>query len=316
MRQNKQLYLYGNQNYMRLSFFSLTFFSFLVVLSSCQKEGTFDPNSPNTPAGASGNFTAKINGASWSANKVAAATRFSGFISLGGLSTDHKMITITLTDSGVHKYTLSDVTLNAGAFVDSSENVIAYTSNGGDYPTRAGGEVTITAIDTTAKTISGTFSFKAFRQVDNQTKTITEGSFTDLPYATTMPATQTSDTLRLKLDGTSWTPYSVLGVNMGGQIAVTGSNELGTKSFGLVFPSNIKPGAYELDFFGATYTGQYNPDADPNNSKASFDGGTLTILEHNTTTKRIRGNFAFKASELLKPQNFVMVSDGYFSVKY
>ncbi|MEP6952031.1 MAG: hypothetical protein ABI863_22265 [Ginsengibacter sp.] len=43
--------------------------------------------------------------------------------------------------------------------------------------------------------------------------------------------------------------------------------------------------------------------------------GTLTILEHNITTKRIRGNFNFHASEV--PGTKVSeLTEGYFSVIY
>ena len=302
---------------MRLSFLLLSFFLFSLTFFSCQKEGSFDPSNPNAPAGASGNFKAKLDGVSWSANNVAGASRFSGFISIAGLSADHKLVAITLTDSGVHKYTLSDASLNIAAFIDSTEaNKNAYITNDGAYPSQSGGEVNITAINTTNKTISGTFAFKVFRHEDSRTKIISEGSFTDLPYQTSLPAGAASDTLRVKLDGASWTPHTIMGVKVGSQIAVTATNDVGTKSVGLVFPSDIAPGTYELNLFGAAYIGQYNPDADPAHSKASIEDGTLTILEHNTATKRIRGSFSFKAQELLKPENFVMVSEGYFSVRY
>lgn len=61
--------------------------------------------------------------------------------------------------------------------------------------------------------------------------------------------------------------------------------------------------------------GLYNPDLDPSHSKASFSG-ILTIVEHNTATKRIRGNFSFRGEELLNPGNFADLTNGNFSVKY
>ncbi len=153
--------------------------------------------------------------------------------------------------------------------------------------------------------------------MDGTGRTVTEGSFTNLRYTTTMPPTAAADTFRVKIDGASWTPASVVGVSMPmmNQIAVNATSVNASKTVGLMFPNNIAPGSYTLDFFGATYIGQYNPDNDPTHSKASVSG-TLTILEHNTTTKRIRGSFHFRGEELFTPQNFATISEGYFSVKY
>jgi hypothetical protein len=234
------------------------------------------------------------------------------------MSTDGKTITMTLTDSGVHRYILSDATMNVAALVDSAEaNRISYTSNGGVYPAESGGEVNITSIDATNKTISGTFSFKLFRPIDGAKKTITEGSFTNVTYSTSMPAASTVDTFRVKIDGTSWVPHSIIGSNVVGQLIITASNSTASKSVGFVLPQDIVPGTYTLDFWGLTHIAQYNPDSDPMHSKASMGGSSsITVLEHNKTTKRIRASFAFRAEELLQPNNFANLTEGYFSVKY
>jgi hypothetical protein len=301
---------------MRFLFF---IFSLSLVLSiiACQKEASFDPNNPNgSPATVSGNMKAKINGVQWTADKGAGAARFSGIINISGVSSDKKLITITLTDSGVHRYILSDVTMNAGAFTDSSEaNTFAYATNQGVYPTQCGGEVNITSIDVANKTISGTFSFKIFRQMDGKGKTITEGSFTNMKYTTTMPQASTTDTFRVKINGTSWTPHSIMGSNVAGQLIVSATDATAAKAVGLIMPADVTPGTYNLDFFGMTYIGQYNPDSDPAHSKASMSG-TLTVLENNKTTRRLRANFAFRGEELLNPNNFASITEGYLSVKY
>jgi hypothetical protein len=303
------------------------FFAFIctLVFTACQKEISFDVNNPANPnpgtgttGTGAGNMKAKFGGTQWIANKAAAAARMNGLINITGFSTDRKTLTITLTDSGVHRYILSDITMNAAAYLDSNDaNPFILATNQGTYPTTSGGEVNITAIDTAKKLISGTFFFKMFRDVDNKALNVTEGSFTNLSYSTTMAPSAATDTFRVKIDGASWTPHSVIGtfVPMMNQIAVVANDATATKTVGLNFPSNITPGTYTLDFFGFTYFGQYNPDNDPNHSKASMSG-SLTILEHNTTTKRIRGNFNFRGEELLNSSNFALLSDGYFSVKY
>jgi hypothetical protein len=301
---------------MRTIYALLFSLAFITLVISCEKEASFEPSNPGAPSGVvSGSFKAKINGVQWTANKAAAAARFGGIINISGFSTDKKVLTITLTDSGVHRYILADQTINASAFIDSSEtNKFAYTTNQGTYPTQSGGEVNITSINEAKKTISGTFSFKMFREMDNAAKTISEGSFKDISYSTSLPPSSSLDTFRVKIDNSSWVPQSITGYNLGGQIVINATNSTGTKAVGLVVPSNVRPGYYTLDFFGMTYIGSYNPDNNPANSKTAMNGN-LQILEHNTTTKRIRGNFSFKAETLLGTDS-AMISDGYFSVKY
>lgn len=306
-----------------LLFLLVTSFLFF---SSCQKEARFDPNNPaqnqepppTTTPDANGTLKAKIDGGQWIANKAAGAARIQGLISIGGISNDKRFIAITLTDSGVHRYTLSDDDLNAAALIDSNESdPINYSTNQGDYPEQAGGEVNVTSIDAGRQTMSGTFSFKVFREQDGKGKTITEGSFTNLHYITELPPTAAADTFRVKIDGVSWTPYNIIGlpVPLLNQIAVNATDATASKTVGLTFPANITPGDYAFDILGATYVGLYNPNIDPNHSKASVSG-TLTILEHNTATHRIRGNFTFKGEEIVNPQNGADLTEGYFSVVY
>jgi hypothetical protein len=289
-----------------------------ILLFSCQTEPDINFNPPTNPV--TGDFRCKINGTQWVANKAAIASRMAGVINITGLTTDKKLITITLTDSGLHRYILSDITGNAGALQDSTlaDPLFSLVSNQGDYPTQCGGEVNITKLDMTNKKISGTFSFKVFREMDNLQRNLTEGSFTDLTIQTELPPASTTDTFHVKIAGTLFTPSSITGVATGAplpMLAINGTTSTVSKTVGLMMPPTITPGSYTLDFFGTTYIGQYNPDLDPNHSQASMSG-TLQILEHNTTTRRIRGNFNFHAEALLNPLLNTELTEGYFSVKY
>src|SRR5215813_10348315 len=115
---------------------------------SCQKEVSVDTTNAS-PAGATGNFKAKIDGDQWIADKATGAWRLQGLINISGMSIDKKILSITLTDSGVHTYTLDDVSLNAAAYIDSAEaNPLDFSTNQGVDPGDAGGTVTITKIDT------------------------------------------------------------------------------------------------------------------------------------------------------------------------
>jgi hypothetical protein len=169
--------------------------------------------------------------------------------------------------------------------------------------------------------MSGTFTFKVFRAMDGQGRNFTEGSFTNLSYTTTLPPANATDTFRVKIAGTSWTPPTILAVKspaippLPSTITITGSDPTASKFVSLIFPADITPGNYTLSFLGGTYIGQYSPDSNPLNSQAAVSG-TLQIISHNTTTRRIRGNFNFLAEELLNPQAFTLLTEGYFAITY
>lgn len=290
-----------------------------IIFQSCQKEIDHGQNNTNN---LTGDFRAKIEGTQWVANKGYGASRMQGLINISGYSTDKKYVTITLSDSGVHRYTLSDATLNAAAYIDSTlPNTQAFTTNQGTYPIQSGGEVNITMIDTANKKMSGTFSFKVYRMADGLQRNITEGSFTNITYTTTLPPANATDTFRVKISGTQWNPPTIFAVKspaippLPATIAVSGTDATASKVVGLIFPADITPGTYTLNFFGGTYIGQYNPNNNPQNSQAAVSG-TLEIISHNTSTKRIRGNFNFRSEELLNPLAFTLLTEGYFSVTY
>src|SRR6187401_2768938 len=211
--------------------YSLLMLAVIIVVNSCQKE--IDPSIIATPPppGATGNLKAKIDGTQWVANSAEGATRMLGLINIGGRSTDRKYLSITLTDSGVHNYTLDNMSMNAAAYIDSSlSNAVNFTTNQGVGPGDAGGFVSITSIDVVNKRISGTFSFRVFRQMDGAQRTLTEGSFTNLPYTTTLPPGASTDTFKVKIAGTLWVPPTVLGSKtpavppLTSQLVVTGTS--------------------------------------------------------------------------------------------
>ncbi len=293
----------------------------LFGLMACEKELSFEtgsiPTGDTTGSGDGNNVTgdirAKIDGVQWVGDKAAAAARMNGRIAIGGLSIDKKTVLITLADSGVHQYTLYYDGLNAGAFQDSSlADITAFTSNGGSSAAETGGTVNITSIDETNKKISGTFSFKAKRGTDETFRNITEGSFTNLSYSTSLPPANNTDTFKVKIDGVAFDPFAIYGTSALGNIMLTASDATAVKTVALTFPGTITPGSYTLDFLGLTYIGQYNPDA---NTFLVAQSGTLTILEHNTSTKRIKGSFSFEATEFLGTAT-AQLTEGSFAITY
>src|SRR5450432_2405129 len=145
--------------------------------TSCQKDFTIsgiDSTIVTPPGSVSGSFTATIDGVPFVANKATGATKALNIIAITGQATDGQLIVLRVADSGVHVYTL-DINSFSNVAAYSNNNAIAYTTNGGTTDVESGGIMSVTAIDTVNKTISGTFGIKIYRPIDSTQKIITEG---------------------------------------------------------------------------------------------------------------------------------------------
>lgn len=291
----------------RLAFLLLT-----ILIISCQKEISVELGKGGTPD-VSAVLKMKINGSQWIANREAGASIIAGFININGINTGGKSLSITLNDSVPGTYVLDQLSFNAAALSDSLDiNGLAYTANEGKDTTQAGGVVIVTAIDKMNKTISGTFHFKAYREFDSKQKQITEGIFNKLPYVATLPAAKLTDTFHVKIDNVDWIAKNIVGTTSGTHIYITGSELNLSKLVALYMPSKITPGTYNLDAITGTYIGIYSP---VSTSSMTSLSGKITILEHNTATKRLRGNFNFIAVDVSTTKSSQLTA-GYFSFKY
>ncbi|MDO6434295.1 DUF6252 family protein [Flavitalea sp. BT771] len=288
--------------------------SVLVVLGlfSCRKEV-----STENPNGRNGTFMAQIDGTQWiAADNQKGATIAAGFISITGLSADNKQLGIILNDTVPGVYTLDQNTTSVAAYANKdSADLYAYTSNQGSDTSQAGGTVTVTAIDPVNKTITGTFFFNAYRNVDGKEKKITEGVFYKLPYSSSLPEANKGDTMHAVIDGQNWMARSILASNFSNTLVINGSALNGAQAITLILPFDIAPGGpYMFDNMQFTYTGVYSPVI---NSTFGAASGTLNILENDPTAGRIRGNFEFLATDptFQDPKTY-QLSSGYFSVQY
>jgi hypothetical protein len=282
------------------------------LLFSCRKELSVEKM-----AGLSGDFRAQINGAQWiAADTAKGAYQLSGLTNITGISPDHKQLSITLTDTVPGTYTLDQSSSSLAAYADNdSSDIYAFSTNQGSDTSQAGGVVILTEVDRVNKTLSGTFSFKVYRDIDGHQKVIRSGVFYKLSYVNTLPPNKNGDTMSAKISGNSWIAQSISTQSIGGQIAISGSLISGLQNIGLIMPTDITPGTYDLDLVGLNYIGLYNPT--PNVALASYKG-TLTILQNNTRIQRIRGNFQFQATDPLSGLGSVQtpITNGYFAVSY
>lgn len=171
---------------------------FIVLLNSCKKSDTTDPNTNNTTPGISVTATGYLTSTlKFQSTPQYFATYTPGapnklFIS-GSNATEIFGITLTWNGGGLPPSNLN-FNMAVGSYGTSQYGFGSYTPNNtsgnnySSYGIGGGGSCTITNIDQTAKTVSGTFNFTAgywgnngATQVAGQTTTFS-GSFTKIPY--------------------------------------------------------------------------------------------------------------------------------------
>ncbi|HMH34766.1 MAG TPA: DUF6252 family protein [Puia sp.] len=287
----------------------------LLFLFACQKEKSFEKaagNGGNTSA----DFRAKINNQQWvAADSTRGASIIGGITNITGISSDNMQISITLNGTSAGNYTLDQNSFNVGTFIDrNSVNTFAFATNQGLDTTQAGGTVVITEINTASKTISGNFQFKVFRGLDQQQLLITEGVFTNLPYVTSLPPASNTDSFFVKADGTGWNPPSITTSISMGKLIIAASETDASRSIGLVMPQDVMVGLHQMDFGAGNFFGEYNPN--PSSFLVSDTSGTLTIIENNSSTRRIKGTFQFKADDASGGSQTALLTEGSFSVGY
>jgi hypothetical protein len=269
------------------------------------------------PAGSSsgGTFTAKINGVNWNANQFSSASISNGRITIVGKGTDGKQIAIALSDYGVRSYPLIDTSLNAVAYTDSAISSFAFASNQW-VDNLNHGVVNVTTIDATNKKISGTFNADVKLQANGATRSITDGVFNNIPYTTSITGGGSgTDTFKVTNNGTALQTNSPVISNNAGYLGIQALG-LGGHVYSIITDNTITTGSYTFSFaFPPTF--QITPSLGSTIISSATAGSNLTILEHNTTTKRIRGTFSGICKELTPvPATTYTITQGYFSVKY
>jgi hypothetical protein len=300
---------------MKLRFFALLAFPLVCLVCACTKfESTEPPGNDGNPYGNTSNFTALINGIKWVGTaSTDTASSQNGGITISGIDNTNQSISIFLNDTVTGVYPLNANTVNIAVYIDgNSANPHSFTSSQSTDTTQAGGEVTLTDIDTAGKTISGTFQFNVYRKSDGQVNKITQGQFNKIPYSVSPAQANYSDTFYVQIDSLNWAAPQVLASAPTGQFVVGGASLDGSQSVILIMPQNITPGNYTLSYAAGTYLGQYDP-----NDSTSLEAqgtGSLQILENNSVDGRLRGSFSFLAQPFSGTTPSVQLSGGYFSV--
>lgn len=151
----------------------------MLFLFACHKYTSIGNN-----RGQASDMVATIDSASWeAADSTQSAIISQGLMTITGISSDGQEISITLNDTVVGLYVLNQSSPSLAIYADlDSVGSYAYSTNQGTDTSQAGGTVSVTNINKINQTVSGTFSFKVYRNSDGSEKDLTAGVFYNIPY--------------------------------------------------------------------------------------------------------------------------------------
>lgn len=280
-------------------------------MSSCKK----DDDSGTTPTSKVA-FTATIDGAAWTSTTTGATYRYGVFVLSGKSSTGASIILRVKPFAGnemISPYMMfQGSTDNVGIYMESSVDSLAYATN--QYTSKPGDEsmLTFSKFDAGTKTVSGTFTIKVKRLLDNKTKAIT-GTFTDIVYDDKIPPTP-GKTMTAKVNGTTWTAASVVGTysSFTSSVLITGNASNGT-TIGLNIPTTATAGQTLTPSAFGSVRAQYNPTS---STYKTADSGSITITEHDKDAKVMKGTFNFVAVDPMGGGTSDNITAGSFVVVY
>ncbi|MBD3580889.1 DUF6252 family protein [Flavobacterium selenitireducens] len=279
-------------------------------LTSCDTE-PIDPNivvpDPTDPVEA-GSFKVKIDGVQYTALATQA------YISGGSI-----LMTATRANGDSFGFIIGGTTEGTYA---ANQNILAFTQGGSEFgwegtnPANAGentGAITISSVNATTRTISGTFQFKGYWSDTTNTtvapKEFTEGVFTNIPYTDQSP---TGDTFTANVDGAAYdaSDIFVTEAGSGGTNIISISAPSGNANLTVAVMSDITVGNYPITGSIAT------DDVQVMYMNTSGAGGPATSGAVNITQKtadRIRGTFT---ATVTSGSTTFQITQGNFDVAY
>jgi hypothetical protein len=281
--------------------------------TGCDKDDEDTPTggNQNQTGNTTGYLSAKIDGAAWNpSNDSAAITMVNGEINITGIASDGKTITITVTDTVPGTYDLSPGGSGAAVYQLTPTGGTNYNSNFGPWNATTN-YIIIASIDKINKKMTGSFAFKGMNTISADTVSITNGVFTNMPYATSVTGSG-NNSFAVTIDSNAYNPTLIAGIVSMGNINIVASANSGAQSVGLTVPANIATGTYALQPFG-TYTAQYNPNS---TTYLLVSSGSVTISEHNTATHKIVGTFYFTATDFGGGSTTANLTNGSFTIYY
>lgn len=271
-----------------------------------------------------GIFRADFDGQTWNANTTQAIVN-SDYVALTGIHTNGSFFQITIPNGvvGTYTWTNSSPTNPMAVIYSPGNGQVPYISLSDSQASGSGyvgytdtAEISISSINTTTNTISGTFKFTGVRYdsslSNTEIKVFANGVF-NLNYTANNTSTG-NNSFFCKVDGSDYNPTNVDGVTSGSQISLIGRRGP-VETLSLTLNQTITPGTYDLENLplGNNNIGMYNLDNSGNIFGAN--PGTVTITTHDISAKHIVGTFQFTATSFMGSTSY-QITNGSFDIVY
>lgn len=236
---------------------------------------------------------ANIDGRFYKSTDARASLNPDGSLTIQGF-TDSESLTLQLSHLAEGNFTIEEGRANYAVFEDMGGNV---------YTTRPDGDgmVTLSEVNETGKTLSGTFNFNAFLPgID--TIYVSKGVLHNVSYSGgDIEDPTNAGTLSAVVNGNPFIPILVTARSTSNSLIISGSTANAT--IALSVPPAVEVGSYDLPRSG--YTAKYQSETGPETT----DSGNITITAHDTAAKTIKGTFSFFT-------NLSQIGEGQFEVAY
>ncbi|WP_159800219.1 DUF6252 family protein [Flavobacterium sp. MK4S-17] len=260
----------------------------------------------------SGVFKVNIDGETRTATAATAVVQSNVITIVGLLSSSGEMVNIVLPGVAVGSYTNAQMSYLPGT--GGTQN--AYANVNDDVETN--GNVIITNINTTAKTISGTFRFTGY-PIDTESGLpiieFTNGTFQNVPYTGTIPGTNPGPTptdeeyYKAKVNGTMVNFDEIQILGSGGYMTLMGLSGNNLETIQLRIDETLGPDTYAItDGVLVDVSADYST----NDTSITATEGTLTIISKENGW--IKGTFSFSGTD--ENDETIQITEGSFNIEY
>jgi hypothetical protein len=264
-----------------------------------------DGNGPTTPA----LFKVDFGGQTFTASSTQAVITDGLIVVSGVRGTKGEMVSLAISATKVGTYTGDDIILSYDPSADSE-----FTYNNFN-DTDSNGTVTITSINTTTKTISGTFNFTGYWgdfESNLPSVAFTNGSFTNIPYkSNATPGTgDDEEYVRATIAGAAKNFEITGSTDSGEYLTINGQSIADDSNISVAVKTDIQKGTYAIgsSVFEADAGATYRKGDDSYRSTS----GSLTIISNDGST--IKGTFSFNASAA--DDKTISITAGAFNIEY
>lgn len=276
---------------------------FAIILISCGGGNNSGPDSSPVMFGL-------VNSTNWrSANPRAVLTETS--LKVYGTSANGQTIILNINSGEVGEFVVSEYNGNYAEFIPNmSAGATRYSTLNSE---NGSGLLRVSSIDEEAKTVSGTFSFKAYRTTDNTFRTVSDGSFSNVPYQffSVSDTSSFQNIFLFRESDFNWTTETITAERNDTALFIIGecSRTEAWQSITLWMSPTISAGVHYITPTGPVYAkfqqGFYEYPA---------VNGSVTIISNSSTEKKIKGTFFF--NYLDNNNQTQSITDGQFEVLY